>query len=89
MGFRTERVRRRSEVLDWELAVVCSSQERQHDRNHFRHRRSRAEGKDATFEVGKFAPLAGGSITARMGDTVVLVTATGAKAPAMVPISSR
>ena len=39
------------------------------------------EGKDATFEVGKFAPLAGGSITARMGDTVVLVTATGAKAP--------
>ena len=49
----------------------------------------RGEGKDATFEVGKFAPLAGGSITARMGDTVVLVTATGAKAPAMVPISSR
>ena len=50
---------------------------------------TRGEGKDATFEVGKFAPLAGGSITARMGDTVVLVTATGAKAPAMVPISSR
>ncbi len=42
---------------------------------------TRGEGKDATFEVGKFAPLAGGSITARMGDTVVLVTATGAKAP--------
>ena len=42
---------------------------------------SRGEGKDATFEVGKFAPLAGGSITARMGDTVVLVTATGAKSP--------
>lgn len=40
---------------------------------------TRGEGKDATFEVGKFAPLAGGSITARMGDTVVLVTATGAK----------
>ncbi len=42
---------------------------------------TRGEGKDATFEVGKFAPLAGGSITARMGDTVVLVTATGAKTP--------
>ena len=40
---------------------------------------TRGEGKDATFEVGKFAPLAGGSITAQMGDTVVLVTATGAK----------
>jgi len=42
---------------------------------------TRGEGKDATFEVGKFAPLAGGSISARMGDTVVLVTATGAKSP--------
>ena len=42
---------------------------------------TRGEGKDATFEVGRFAPLAGGSITARMGDTVVLVTATGAKTP--------
>ncbi|MDG2029003.1 MAG: polyribonucleotide nucleotidyltransferase [Acidimicrobiales bacterium] len=40
---------------------------------------TRGEGKDATFEVGKFAPLAGGSVTARIGDTVVLVTATGAK----------
>ncbi len=40
---------------------------------------TRGEGKDATFEVGKFAPLAGGSITAQMGDTIVLVTATGAK----------
>ena len=30
---------------------------------------TRGEGKDATFEVGKFAPLAGGSITARIGDT--------------------
>lgn len=40
---------------------------------------TRGEGKDATFEVGKFAPLAGGSITAQMGDTVILVTATGAK----------
>ncbi|MEO0493333.1 MAG: polyribonucleotide nucleotidyltransferase [Actinomycetota bacterium] len=40
---------------------------------------TRGEGKDATFEIGKFAPLAGGSVTARIGDTVVLVTATGAK----------
>jgi polyribonucleotide nucleotidyltransferase len=42
---------------------------------------TRGEGKDATFTVGQFAPLAGGSITARMGDTVVLVTAVGAKEP--------
>ena len=42
---------------------------------------TRAEGKDATFETGLLAPLAGGSVTARMGDTVVLVTATAAKAP--------
>ena len=42
---------------------------------------SRAEGKDATFETGVFAPLAGGAVTVRMGDTVVLVTATAAKAP--------
>ena len=42
---------------------------------------TRGEGKDATFEIGKFAPLAGGSITARLGDTVVLVTATGSKSP--------
>ena len=34
---------------------------------------TRGEGKDATFEVGKFAPLAGGSITARMGDTLSLI----------------
>ena len=40
---------------------------------------TRGEGKDATFEIGKFAPLAGGSVTASIGDTVVLVTATGAK----------
>ncbi|MYJ43171.1 MAG: polyribonucleotide nucleotidyltransferase, partial [Acidimicrobiaceae bacterium] len=39
------------------------------------------EGKDATFETGLLAPLAGGAVTARMGDTVVLVTATGAKSP--------
>ena len=38
---------------------------------------TRGEGKDATFEVGKFAPLAGGSVTAQIGNTVVLVTATG------------
>ncbi len=42
---------------------------------------ARGEGKDATFEVGKFAPLAGGSVTASIGDTVVLVTATGAAMP--------
>ena len=42
---------------------------------------TRAEGKDATFETGLLAPLAGGSVTARMGDTVVLVTATAAKSP--------
>jgi len=40
---------------------------------------TRGDGKDATFEVGKFAPLAGGSVTASIGNTVVLVTATGAK----------
>ena len=42
---------------------------------------TRAEGKDVTFETGLLAPLAGGAVTARMGDTVVLVTATGAKSP--------
>ena len=42
---------------------------------------ARGEGKDATFEVGRFAPLAGGSVTASIGDTVVLVTATGAATP--------
>jgi polyribonucleotide nucleotidyltransferase len=42
---------------------------------------TRAEDKDATFETGLLAPLAGGAVTARMGDTVVLVTATGAKTP--------
>ena len=42
---------------------------------------TRADGKDATFETGQLAPLAGGAVTARMGDTVVLVTATGAKSP--------
>ena len=42
---------------------------------------TRAEDKDATFETGLLAPLAGGAVTARMGDTVVLVTATCAKSP--------
>ena len=42
---------------------------------------TRAEGKDATFETGLLAPLAGGAVTARMGDTVVLVTATAARGP--------
>jgi polyribonucleotide nucleotidyltransferase len=36
-------------------------------------------GKDITFETGKYAELAGGAVTAQMGDTVILVTATGAK----------
>ena len=42
---------------------------------------TRAQDKDLTFETGLLAPLAGGAVTARMGDTMVLVTATGAKAP--------
>ena len=42
---------------------------------------TRAQGKDITFETGVLAPLAGGSITAQMGDTLVLVTATSAKSP--------
>ena len=42
---------------------------------------TRADGKDTTFETGTFARLAGGAVTARMGDTVVLVTATGSKSP--------
>ena len=42
---------------------------------------TRAEGKDATFETGLLAPLAGGAVTVQMGDTVVLVTATAAKSP--------
>ena len=42
---------------------------------------TRGEDKDATFETGRFAGLAGGAVTAQMGDTVILVTATGAKAP--------
>ena len=42
---------------------------------------TRADGKEATFETGTYAKLAGGAVTARMGDTVVLVTATGSKSP--------
>ncbi|MCY4068117.1 MAG: polyribonucleotide nucleotidyltransferase [Acidimicrobiaceae bacterium] len=42
---------------------------------------TRAEGKDVTFETGLLAPLAGGAVTVQVGDTVVLVTASGAKAP--------
>ena len=41
----------------------------------------RADGKDAVFETGRLATLAGGAVTARMGDTVVLVTATAAHKP--------
>ena len=39
------------------------------------------EGKSLSFETGKLAAQAGGSVTVRLGDTVVLVTATGAKKP--------
>ena len=42
---------------------------------------TRAEGKDVTFETGLLAPLAGGAVTARVGDTLVLVTASAAKSP--------
>ncbi len=42
---------------------------------------TRGEGKEISFETGKLAMLAGGSITVQIGDTVVLVTATGAKSP--------
>lgn len=42
---------------------------------------TRAQDKSVTFGTGLLAPLAGGAVTARMGDTVVLVTATGGKSP--------
>ncbi len=42
---------------------------------------TRAPGKDVTFETGLLAPLAAGAVTAQVGDTVVLVTASAAKAP--------
>ncbi len=42
---------------------------------------TRGEDKEISFETGKLAKLAGGSITAQIGDTVVLVTATGSKSP--------
>ncbi len=42
---------------------------------------SRTEGRSATFETGLLAPLAAGSVTVTMGNTVVLVTATAAKSP--------
>ncbi|MFQ5558928.1 MAG: polyribonucleotide nucleotidyltransferase, partial [Acidimicrobiales bacterium] len=42
---------------------------------------TRADRKDVTFETGKLAGLAGGSVTAQMGNTVILVTATGARSP--------
>lgn len=40
-----------------------------------------AADKDMTFETGLLAPLAGASITAKVGDTVALVTATAADKP--------
>ncbi len=42
---------------------------------------SRSDNKTLTFETGVLAPLASGSVTAQIGDTLVLVTATAAKAP--------
>jgi polyribonucleotide nucleotidyltransferase len=37
------------------------------------------DGKTLTFETGKLAPQSQGAVTARLGDTVVLVTANGEK----------
>ncbi len=37
------------------------------------------DGPDMILETGKLAGLASGSVTAQMGDTMVLVAATGAK----------
>ncbi|MBY0404978.1 MAG: polyribonucleotide nucleotidyltransferase, partial [Cyanobacteria bacterium] len=37
--------------------------------------------KEVTFETGKLAKAAGGSVVLRCGDTVILVTATGSAAP--------
>jgi polyribonucleotide nucleotidyltransferase len=37
--------------------------------------------KSLSFETGKLAAQAGGAVTVRIGDTVVLMTATGAKKP--------
>ncbi|HET6611246.1 MAG TPA: polyribonucleotide nucleotidyltransferase [Kofleriaceae bacterium] len=38
-------------------------------------------GKEITIETGKWAKQAGGSVVIRMGDSMVLVTATGSKGP--------
>src|ERR671935_3250973 len=37
--------------------------------------------KPMTLETGKFAEQAGGAVTVRYGDTIVLATATASKAP--------
>ena len=37
--------------------------------------------KTVSFETGRLAGLAGGAVLAQLGDTTVLVTATGAKSP--------
>ncbi|RME42876.1 MAG: hypothetical protein D6791_16755, partial [Chloroflexi bacterium] len=48
-------------------------------------------GKEFTFETGKLAGQAGGAVTVRVGDTVVLATATASKEPregiGFVPLS--
>jgi polyribonucleotide nucleotidyltransferase len=38
-------------------------------------------GKTITLETGRMAAQAGGAVTVRLGDTVLLVTATGARTP--------
>jgi len=39
------------------------------------------DGKEMTLETGRLAPLAGGSVLARLGRTEVLVTATASESP--------
>ena len=42
---------------------------------------TRADGKAMTFETGLLAPLAGGAVTAWVGETCVLVTVTASESP--------
>src|SRR3990170_2065270 len=39
------------------------------------------EGKDYSFEIGKFAKQADGAVMVRCGDTMVLVTVVGTEEP--------
>ncbi len=43
--------------------------------------RTEVAGKTLELETGRFAGLAGGAVTARMGDTVIFASATMSKAP--------